>query len=55
MSKSPEAKGKRQGNANVKKYFVVNSEIGSVPCFGHGIMTVPLLSCVTSPGFSTIL
>ena len=41
MWKSPVPKGKRAGKANVKKYWVVNSEMGIFGLVGHGIVIVP--------------
>jgi hypothetical protein len=54
MWKSPVPKGKRAGKANVKKYWVVNSEMGIFCLVGHGIVTVPFLLTVTPPWSSPI-
>ena len=51
MWKSPFPYGKRQGNARVKKCFVVNSDKGTFVWVGQGIVTY-FLPAVTGPWFS---
>ena len=46
--KSPERQGIKNGKAMVKELDVTNSEIGTSPLVGQGIVTVPLLLTVIS-------
>ena len=52
--KSPLPYGKRQGNARVKKYLVVNSDSGTSPLVGQGIIGIVtyFFPAVTGPCFS---